>query len=143
MFVKSCVTGITARSSAEISRTKMKRKLRVKTRSYHVLHLFTSTLRVHISRLLSKIASKLRNLRSSVFNSSPRFALHVNETDIMYNISKTRSSLPHRAETSAKHVLETQLLFQLLSMLLHDSHFLPNETTYRASCESNATKCSQ
>ena len=80
---------------------KKKMKLKVKTHSYHVLHLFTSLLRVHISRLLSKFTSKLRNdLRSNVFNFSLRLALHVSETDIMYNILKTRSSLPHRRVVS-------------------------------------------
>lgn len=102
MFVMCCCNKNQCAICRKISRTKMKTKLKVKTNSYHVLHLLTSSPRVHISRLLSKIASKLWNdLRSNVFNSSPsRFALHVNETDIMYNILKTRSSLPHREDVS-------------------------------------------
>jgi hypothetical protein len=84
----------------------------------------------HISRLLSKIAlaNCESDLRSSYFSSTlDRFYIfsqfHVNETDIMYN---TKFSATLREDVS-KNI---QLPFQLLLMLLHDSHFLPNETQH-------------
>lgn len=126
-FLSSRVTGI------GIDRN---RRPEIKLKASHRRDLAMSfiPLRFHISRLLSKKRKKndCIGLRSNESFSVTR-KFHVNETDIMYNILRHEVQCHGGGETSVKHILESQLLFfcQLLLMLLHDSHFLPNETTTR------------
>lgn len=100
-----------------------------------VLHSTTSPIQSAVFNI-SRLLSKLRNgLRSTVYFAFCFSAFHVNETDIMYNIFKDTKFSATSRRRQQKHILDIQLLFQLLLMPLHDSRFLPNETAYRASLQ--------